>query len=208
MASLPYNHAFAVEFGLDMGDDPKSYNFREFIADVKEAERVRDAVVQHLTFSGETTGRRQNGETFPMYLTLALMKNEEDGTFGAMAVGRDITEAKIAQQELEASEKRYRNILEGANDAIFTLDDQGYFTYVNPSFNELRGYSAIERSKRTVHDVRQGLPKRGKTWMKALEGAREERKFVAADGQVLTMLGGQACRRIPKESPRACVAFS
>ena len=47
-----------------------------------------------------------------MYLTLALMKNEEDGTFGAMAVGRDITEAKIAQQELEASEKRYRNILE------------------------------------------------------------------------------------------------
>ena len=73
-----------------------------------------------------------------------------------MAVGRDITEAKIAQQELEASEKRYRNILEGANDAIFTLDDQGYFTYVNPSFNELLGYSAIELSKRTVHDVMQG----------------------------------------------------
>ena len=198
-----YNHAFAVEFGLDMDDDPKSYNFREFIADVKEAERVRDAVVQDLTFSGETTGRRQNGETFPMYLTLALMKNEEDGTFGAMAVGRDITEAKIAQQELEASEKRYRNILEGANDAIFTLDDQGYFTYVNPSFNELLGYSELELSKRTVHDVMQGLPKRGKTWMKALEGAREERKFVAADGQVLTMLGGASVQKDSKGKPKS-----
>ena len=150
-----YNHAFAVEFGLDMGEDPKSYNFREFIEGTKEAERVRDAVVENLTFSGETTGKRQNGETFPMYLTLALMKNEEDGTFGAMAVARDITEAKIAQQELEASEKRYRNILEGANDAIFTLDDQGYFTYVNPSFNELLGYSELELSKRTVHDIMQ-----------------------------------------------------
>ena len=66
-----------------------------------------------------------------MYLTVALLQNEEEGTFGAMALGRDITEAKLSREVLEASEARYRAILEGANDAIFTLDDQGFFTYTN-----------------------------------------------------------------------------
>ena len=82
-------------------------------------------------------GKRLNGETFPMFLTVAVLKDEHDNNFGAMAVGRDITEAKLAQEELAASEMRYRSILENANDAIFTLDDKGFFTYTNPSFNEL-----------------------------------------------------------------------
>jgi PAS domain S-box-containing protein len=103
---------------------------------------------------------------------------------------RDITEAKQAQQELLASEERYRTILESANDVIFTIDDQGFFTYTNPSFNEILGHSEVELSKLTVHDIIPNLPKRGKTWMKALEGNREERQFRGVSGKMLTMLGG------------------
>ena len=102
---------------------------------------------------------------------------------------------------MEASEERYRSILDNANDAIFTLDDSGFFTYTNPSFNELLGYSEIELSKRTVHDVIQGLPKRGKTWIKAIAESGAEREFVAADGKVLTMLGGATIQHNDKGKP-------
>ena len=196
-----YNHAFAVEFGLDMGEDPSAYTFLDFVSTKTEAERVRGSLLEDRNFSGETVGRRRNGEVFPMYLTVALLQNEEEGMFGAMAVGRDITEAKLSREVLEASEARYRAILEGANDAIFTLDDQGFFTYTNPSFNELLGYSEVELSKRTVHDVVPGLPGRGKTWMKALEGSREERKFIAANGETLTMLGGASIQHNEQGKP-------
>ena len=200
-ALTQYNQAFAVEFGLEFGADPDQYQFRNFVATKAEAERIRDHVYTNANFSGETVGRRLNGDVFPMYLTVALLRDEEDGIFGAMAVGRDITEAKLAQEELKASEERYRSILDNANDAIFTLDDSGFFTYTNPSFNELLGYSEVELSKRTVHDVIQGLPKRGKTWIKALAESGVEREFVAADGKVLTMLGGATIQHNDKGKP-------
>ena len=196
-----YNQAFAVEFGLEFGSNPDQYQFRNFVATKGEAERIRDHVYANTNFSGETKGKRLNGDVFPMYLTVALLRDESDNVFGAMAVARDITEAKLAQEELEASEERYRSILDNANDAIFTLDDSGFFTYTNPSFNELLGYSEVELSKRTVHDVIQGLPKRGKTWIKAIAESGAEREFVAADGKVLTMLGGATIQHNDKGKP-------
>ena len=196
-----YNQAFAVEFGLEFGEDPDQYQFRNFIASKAEAERVRDHLLENSNFSGETQGKRLNGDVFPMYLTVAILKDENDKTFGAMAVGRDITEAKMAREELEASEARYRNILDNANDVIFTLDDTGFFTYTNPSFNELLGYSEVELSKRTVHDVIKDLPKKGKVWIKALAESGVEREFVAADGSMLTMLGGATIQHDEKGKP-------
>ena len=196
-----YNQAFAVEFGLEFGEEAEAYKFRNFVATKSEADRIRNLVYENSNFSGETQGKRLNGDVFPMYLTVALLRDEADNVFGAMAVGRDITEAKLAQEELEASEERYRSILDNANDAIFTLDDSGFFTYTNPSFNELLGYSEIELSKRTVHDVIQGLPKRGKTWIKAIAESGAEREFVAANGKVLTMLGGATIQHNDKGKP-------
>ena len=196
-----YNQAFAVEFGLDFGKQQKRHDYGDFLATKAEAERIGGLVYENSNFSGETQGKRLNGDVFPMYLTVALLRDESDHVFGAMAVGRDITEAKLAQEELEASEERYRSILDNANDAIFTLDDSGFFTYTNPSFNELLGYSEFELSKRTVHDVIQGLPKRGKTWIKALAESGAEREFIAANGKVLTMLGGATIQHNDKGKP-------
>lgn len=196
-----YNQAFAVEFGLEFGEEAEKYHYDNFVSTAAEAQRVRNAILENMSFSGETMGKRLNGETFPMYLTVAMLKDDQDENFGVMAVGRDITEAKMAQEELEASEMRYRSILENANDAIFTLDDKGFFTYTNPSFNELLGYSEIELSKRTVHDVIQDLPRRGRAWIKALEGSGEELEFVSAQGKVLTMLGGSTVQHNEQGKP-------
>jgi len=187
---VQFNQAFAIQFGLPDGCEPSEYDFKEFSADPSQIEGIYDSLNDALSFTGEVHARRLNGETFPVLLTIAVMHSENDEPPGAMAVIRDITEARLAQEELEASEARYRNILDNASDVIFTVDDQGFFTYTNPSFNAVLGYSEVELSKRTIHDVVEGLSKRGKTWIRSLEGERKEQRFVSASGKVLTMLGG------------------
>ena len=45
-------------------------------------------------------------------------------------------------KELEQSEKRYRQIVEHAEDFIFRTDPKGYFTYVNPVAHQKLGYTS------------------------------------------------------------------
>ena len=52
-----------------------------------------------------------------------------------------------------------------------------------------------------MHDVIKDLPKRGKMWIKALAESGVEREFVAANGKVLTMLGGATIQHNEKGKP-------
>ena len=56
-------------------------------------------------YSGEVVGKRLSGEKFSMFISVATMRDEEGKVLGAMGVGRDITDLKIAEQELKASEE-------------------------------------------------------------------------------------------------------
>jgi PAS domain S-box-containing protein len=56
----------------------------------------------------------------------------------------DITERKRAEEALSHSEEQYRLIAENTTDLICTLDLQGNFHYVSPSFKEALGYSSEE----------------------------------------------------------------
>ena len=56
----------------------------------------------------------------------------------------DITERKRAEEVLSHSEEQYRLIAENTRDLICTLDLQGNFHYVSPSFKEVLGYSPEE----------------------------------------------------------------
>ncbi|MBI5323768.1 MAG: PAS domain S-box protein, partial [Ignavibacteriae bacterium] len=68
-----------------------------------------------------------------------------DGSFKQThCVMTDITERKRAEDALIYSEKKYREVVESANEIIYKTDLKGNFTYVNPSGLKLVGYEHEE----------------------------------------------------------------
>jgi PAS domain S-box-containing protein len=68
------------------------------------------------------------------------------GRDARLVVATDITERKQAEDALQASEERFRNVAETASDAIISADSRGNVVYFNRAAEKIFGYSASEAS--------------------------------------------------------------
>lgn len=91
------------EFSMDMWD--------QFVEAVKE-----DG-----TKIVESTHQRKDGSTFPVEVKITRASLDADYHVAAV---RDITERKKRERELEASEERFRSLIETAPDPIFVADTE------------------------------------------------------------------------------------
>ncbi len=85
----------------------------------------------------QTTGTRADGTTFD--LELRFIPFEHGGKPHVLAIGRDITERKRAENALRASEAQYRAIFEAATDSLQLLDAQCRVVDVNPAYERMYG---------------------------------------------------------------------
>ncbi|MFN4217970.1 MAG: PAS domain S-box protein [Candidatus Bipolaricaulia bacterium] len=67
-----------------------------------------------------------------------------EGRPAMQVVFRDISERKRMEQELKASEERYRDLFENANDGIYILDRTGHILSLNRKAEEITGYKIEE----------------------------------------------------------------
>ena len=87
----------------------------------------------------ETTGRRANGEEFPVEVTIEPVGHGADQTFTAFL--RDISERRRAQEELEKREQRFRALVEKSWSGVALLDPDLAFCYSGASTERLLGYT-------------------------------------------------------------------
>ncbi len=70
--------------------------------------------------------------------------NLQGEIIGFRGTGISITERKLAQAALAESEAKFRLLVEGINDNIFSAAMDGTFTYISPNFTEMFGYEISE----------------------------------------------------------------
>jgi diguanylate cyclase (GGDEF)-like protein/PAS domain S-box-containing protein len=87
----------------------------------------------------ETTGRRANGEEFPVEVTIEPVGRGAEQTFTAFL--RDISERKRSQAELENREQRFRALVEKSWSGVALLDPDLAFCYSGASTERLLGYT-------------------------------------------------------------------
>jgi PAS domain S-box-containing protein len=107
-------------------------------------------------FKGETQqfefwGLRSNGNIFPK--DVRLYRGVYFGQDVVIALARDITERKSAEEALKKSEDRFRAVVQTANDAIITVDTQRAIVDWNTAAETIFGFSSDDALGRPVNQI-------------------------------------------------------
>jgi PAS domain S-box-containing protein len=111
----------------------------------KEIEIARDIPV-----------RRKDGSVFYADISCSFPM-VSGGKECLMAVFRDISERRQAEEALRESEARYRNIFENATEGIFQSTPEGRYLNINPAFARLMGFASPEEMMRHISDIGQQI---------------------------------------------------
>jgi len=144
----------------------------------------------------ESTHRRKDGSLYPIEVQLQLVRVEPP-VF--IAVCLDISERKLAEDLLQASEARFRSIFDSAAAGIVILSNYGDILEVNPFFCEFTGYRAGELVGRNVAMVTHpdDLEKTARYYAALREELNPigniEKRYLRKDGQVRWGHASVAC---------------
>jgi formate hydrogenlyase transcriptional activator len=172
-------------------------------------ECTRTKVVERLRESGfvvqQGLHRRKDGSTFPIETSLRWV--ELDRSY-VVAVTRDITERKKADEALAASERRFRAVYERAPVGIALVDPgSGRFLEVNPKFCEILGRREEEvltldfPSVTHSEDVAENLLRRTELAEGKSTGFELEKRYVRPDGE-LVWANVSVAQMVREEEPR------
>jgi PAS domain S-box-containing protein len=105
---------------------------------VEEIKRTKEPVkVEHIHYDAQGHARHVEVHGYPLL--------DKDGhVTQVIEYALDITERKQAEEALQESEKRYRQLLDTLQEGIWVIDQDARTTFVNPRMAEMLGYTVEE----------------------------------------------------------------
>jgi PAS domain S-box-containing protein len=142
---LSVNRAAAKLLGYDPNDYVGKRNVRDILApeardgfDAYMATIRKEGVVRGLMVVLTSTGERRIWEYNNTLRTEGVAAPVVRG------MAHDITERWRAEQALRRSQQQYQGLVESVSDIVFSLDQTGRITYVNPAVEQVGGYAPEE----------------------------------------------------------------
>jgi|GEM_PF-177158 len=149
------NEAFCAYFGKQYHEILRE-DFIQFISaeDRRRLEEYLSSATSETPVSNfENRIIRLDGSVRWCHWSVRSISNQRGEIVEFQAVGRDITDRKLAEQELRLSEARFRAVFESASDNIFIKDLFLRYTHVNQSMEKLLGLPSSKIIGRTVEEL-------------------------------------------------------
>jgi two-component system sensor kinase FixL len=136
-ATRQYGYAPAEMIGHSMsalGVQDRAPAIANILGRIKEGKRQKY----------ETVHRTKDGRPLDVSVIISPIENGVGPVVGAAVIIRDISDQKVAERALRASEERWRSIVESAVDGIIVIDSRGRIEAFDPSAERLFGYAEEE----------------------------------------------------------------
>ncbi len=104
-------------------------------------------------WSGEIQQKTKDGTTRFIWASVSRLTNSQGVIVGGVTINHDITERKLAEEALRASEQRYRALFEQSNDAVFVMNLEGRTQLVNQRAAQMFGYTVEEMHQLGYSDL-------------------------------------------------------
>lgn len=141
--------AIANEQAMDMlgmrQGEMAGRHISEFLHEDQMVEGLRNDIVHGSNFKNrEINLRTRGGDSLPVSMSRSVMKDDDGDATGIVCLATDLTYAKEKERLLRESEEKYRDLVENINEVVYSLDEKGRLTYINPRIRTLMGYHPEE----------------------------------------------------------------
>jgi len=92
----------------------------------------------------------KDGNTVYIDMVKAAMTDDRGSVTGLVAVGRDVTDRRRAEEVMRKSEEKYRELVESVNSIVLRWSGDGLITFINSFGANFFGYTAGELAGRHV----------------------------------------------------------
>jgi PAS domain S-box-containing protein len=154
---------------------------------------VKPSIEQKIPFEIEYRFRHKSGKICTFRERGRPAVNQGGVVISIDGIILDVTDRRMAEEDLRKSHAHYKQLVENISDVIFTLDLQGIITYISPVIDRLYGYTPGEVTgkhfSRFVHP--DDLPYVTEMFNRRIEGECSENIF-----RVLTRDGDERYVRV------------